>query len=156
MGIILPLRPSFDKTPVWVHVLCVSFFLIFGLLENLAVIYLFTRKANHSVNVYMVALAVLDIIACVFIAPQFPFMQYYVHGSVLREIAFFSFVSVILCYMYNAGSNVLGSAMCSFIPDSVPANPTSSKVLRFDNSLRCVHDLVQRAICIWSLQSSYL
>lgn len=95
---IFDVLPSLDKTPLEVHILSVSFFLIFGLLANVAVIYLFTSKKNNSGNVYMVALAVLDIMACVLLCPQFPFLQFYDLYSIL---AFFYLLdSVMLTYMY--------------------------------------------------------
>lgn len=76
--VIVNVFPSLVRTPLAVHVVCVVFFLFFGLLANLATIYLFTaKKSRSSGNVYMVALAVLDVMACVLLCPQFPFLRYY-------------------------------------------------------------------------------
>ena len=51
----------------------IVFLLVFGTMENSVVVYIFTRnKISYSGNAYVIALAVLDIVACLFLAPFFP------------------------------------------------------------------------------------
>lgn len=93
------LLPSFERTSVLVHILAVSFFFLVGLVENPLVIYIYSSRKRdcQSDSTYVISLAVLDIIACGVIAPQFPFLRYY-GANINLYLTFFSWI--MLCYLY--------------------------------------------------------
>ena len=77
------------------------FFVLFGTLENSAVIYLFTRKhVSYAGNAYVKALAVLDILACTFLLQTILFKE-----KIPRTE--FSYAAIISC-----SSIIINSYVC--------------------------------------------
>ena len=67
------------EAPIALHLAVVSFFVISGTIFNGLTIYLKLKKSNmQETDAYIVALACVDILQCITICPQYPFMAYYV------------------------------------------------------------------------------
>ena len=67
------------EAPLTLHIVVASFFVITGTAFNGLIIYLKLRKSNiQETDVYIVALACVDIFQCIIMCPQYPFMVYYI------------------------------------------------------------------------------
>ena len=72
---------SYDTyAPLTLHISVVTFFVLTGAIFNTIIIYLYMNKQNlKETDVYILAMAFVDIFACMVVCPQYPFMEIYIN-----------------------------------------------------------------------------
>ena len=69
---------SMYQTKPSVHVLCIAIILTLGLIGNIFVMHMYSKKQHFKVhNIYIITLSVIDMFACVFVSPQVAFLHFY-------------------------------------------------------------------------------
>ena len=115
--------PSFDTTPIGVHVFCVIFYELISIIGNSFVLFIFTKQINNknAGNVYIIALAILDLLMSLLVLPQFPFLNDYMNNQSYikyKDICFATMESIIVCYLCIVIAMAIERANAVFRPFS--------------------------------------
>ena len=87
---------SYTNAPVALHIFAVPAIIITGIIGNGLIIYIQIRKPTlKEVDIYILALAFVDLLVCLVICPQYPFLNKYIVES--KKGNSFALVELLTC-----------------------------------------------------------